>query len=875
MNIDVPPKDHFQKTLRAIADIHREGTGGIRVGIALTEALDSLIRGTFRAFKHPEKSAISIVCLGGYGRRELCFGSDTDIMFLVPDSKTAEAGFAVQKLLHEFLDLGLDVGHSVRTIEDCLSLRASDVESWVSLLESRFLCGNRPLFTRFRRLLHDQIKKANREAFVLDLTNRIAARHRKYGQSTKLLEPNVKNSAGGLRDLHSVLWLLFGSGTLQSPSRLPARETALTLLLKSPFIRRHFPPSQLRETRKALDMLLRTRNAMHLESKGLHDSLEFAFQRQVAESLRFKSSPTRSNVEQFMQHYYVASRRVAQFSRRITGLLQRTILKPASRQVSRLDGTFVIRDGQIAPTGRLTMSNEVLLTALRHSAEHAAGFSEDLENAVARFSRRAGVLKSRKEAGLFRDFLNLSQGVGTGLHLLNEFGILERWIPEWKPLVAFFQHNQYHYYTADEHTLRVVANAESLDGESHALGNTFRALPRRDTLYVACLLHDIAKPKRVGDHEITGVGIAKKVLKGLRSGDIAEDVAFLVRHHLLMEQVAFRRNLNDPQTIIDFSAKIPHTRLLDYLYVLTYSDLSAVNKTVWTDWKGMLLFELYKKSREVLDKRLSGEQVRQVADSRRAQAVQHLVQTLAGIVPERSSQDHLQAVENTDYLAAFDAEEIAEHIRRIERNEPAAALFRNHGVMTEVTIIARDMPFALSRFCGVLSANDANILDAHIFTRNDGVIIDKFRVTDFLQHTRLSESQCIKIRQELIDVLSGNSDIDHLLKRHRMKWKRLTKPQNPNTRIAVEFESHPLFTIIDVFAPDRLGVLYKITESISSLGLNISSAKIATRADGIVDSFYVLDKDGGKVDSANRLEEIRTSLLQTIAGVAESELTPG
>jgi len=181
----------------------------------------------------------------------------------------------------------------------------------------------------------------------------------------------------------------------------------------------------------------------------------------------------------------------------------------------------------------------------------------------------------------------------------------------------------------------------------------------------------------------------------------------------------------------------------------------------------------------------------------------------------------------------------------------------------------------LSRFCGVLSANDANILDAHIFTRNDGVIIDKFRVTDFLQHTRLSESQCIKIRQELIDVLSGNSDIDHLLKRHRMKWKRLTKPQNPNTRIAVEFESHPLFTIIDVFAPDRLGVLYKITESISSLGLNISSAKIATRADGIVDSFYVLDKDGGKVDSANRLEEIRTSLLQTIAGVAESELTPG
>jgi [protein-PII] uridylyltransferase len=419
-----------------------------------------------------------------------------------------------------------------------------------------------------------------------------------------------------------------------------------------------------------------------------------------------------------------------------------------------------------------------------------------------------------------------------------------------------------------------VATAEALADQQSNLGEVFRGLPRHDVLYHACLLHDISKPERVGDHEIAGAAVARKVLHRLRFDDIAEDVAFLVRNHLLMEHVAFRRNLSDPQTIIDFCSRIPRPELLEYLYVLTYADLSAVNKTVWTDWKGMLLFELYKKSKEVLNKSLSDEQVRQAAVTRHAKAVQELVQTLAGELPEESSSGHLDAVDNPAYLSAFNAEEIAEHIRRIERNEPVAALFAHQAAMTEVTIIARDRPFALSRFCGVLSANDANIHDAHIFTRNDGIIIDKFRVTDFLQHKQLTESQCTKIRQELSDVVAGTTDIEHLLERHRMKWKRLAKPMNPNARIGVEFEDHPVYSIIDVFAPDRLGFLYKITEAISRLDLDIASAKIATRADGIVDSFYVRDRTGRKIETADGREAVRTALLKTMAEITESELTP-
>jgi len=871
---DVTPRNSFQNQLQAVARLHSKGAGGIQTGLALTKAMDSAITATYRSLTHPAKSSFAVVCLGGFGRKELCFASDTDIMFLIPETNTPEVGFAVQKLLHDLLDIGLNIGHSVRSADDCLTLRGTDVESWVSLLESRFLCGDMSLFNKLRSGLLAQIQTGDRADLVRDLVGRTELRHRKYGQSTKLLEPNIKNSAGGLRDLHAVLWLALGSGVVKLFRGLKPGETAFTRLLTVPFIRRHVPAGQLKNLRQAFDQLLRTRSAMHMESKGLHDSLEFAFQRRVADAMKYKSTRNRSNVERFMQEYYVASRRVFMFSRRITGGIQRQFLAHTRQETTQLDKSFTIRGGQIAPRSRLTITNASVLQALIHSARHRVPISEDLEDSISKQYRRCTMLSVKSETIRFREFLNLPQGVGRGLHALSELGIFERWIPEWKPMVAFFQHNQYHYYTADEHTLRVVAAAEALADQPNSLGGVFRGLPRRDVLYLACILHDIAKPERVGDHEITGSAVARKVLKRLRFNDIVEDVSFLVRNHLLMEHVAFRRNLSDPQTIIDFCSRIPRPELLDYLYVLTYADLSAVNKTVWTDWKGMLLFELYKKSKEVLNKSLSEEQIRQGAVTRHAKAVQELVQTLAGVLPEESSTGHLEAVDNAGYLAAFNAEEIAEHIRRIERNEPVAALFAHQDSMTEVTIIARDRRFALSRFCGVLSANDANILDAHIFTRNDGVIIDKFRVTDFLHHKRLSDSQCDKIRQELSDVITGSTDIEHLLERHRMKWKRLTKPVNPNARIGVEFEDHPFYSIIDVFAPDRLGFLYKITESMSRLELDIASAKIATRADGIVDSFYVRDREGRKIESAHHRETVRTALLQTITEIIESELAP-
>ncbi len=867
-------KNTFRDSLRKIVSLHRRGASGLKTAHALTRALDDTIQRSYAAMPVPSKKEVCLVALGGYGRKELCFASDTDIMFLVPaDDPARQAALAVQKLLHVLLDLGMDVGHSVRTIGDCLSLRETDVESWVSLVESRYLCGNKRLFRDFREQLENQIARGNHVLLISDLIARTEVRHRKYGNSTKLLEPNIKNSAGGLRDLHSVLWHSLATGLRKIPANLPVGETALTALMQSRPLKSYCTPVQLRETKVALDFLLRARNEMHLQAKGLHDSLEFSSQRAIAQALGYSSTATRSSVERFMQDYYLASRRVARFARRVTASIQRRFIQqpdPGTHQV--LDSFFLLRKNEILPrTSVVKRPNEYLLTASVHAVKHAARFSDELEDLIAKHLYRFKTLKSKREAALFRQLVNQDVGAGTTLHQLSEYGILERWIPEWKRMVAFYQHNQYHYYTADEHTLAVVLNAEALGTKAGSFSDTYRSLPRKDILILACLLHDIAKPLRVRDHEVTGASMTRKILHRLSFDDIAPDVEFLVRHHLLMEQTAFRRNLSDPQTIIGFAATFRDPRLLDYLYVLTYADLSAVNKNVWTDWKGMLLFELYQKCKEVLDQRLTSDQVHQAAQSRHEAALKSVEKTLAETLSGDSSRLHLGAVDSPAYLTAFDAGEIAEHIRQIERDQPVSTIFKHLADFTEITLIARDAPSVLSKFCGVLSANDANIFDAHVFTRSDGIVIDKFRVIDFISRSALNDMQCEKIHKELNDIVLGTIGVDRLLERHRMKWRRLSGRGDAGSVATVAFEDHPTYTILDVFAPDRLGLLYKITDAISRLDLNISFAKIATRADGVVDTFYVLERSGTKL-SPDRCEAIRSSLLSTLQSVIGSEL---
>ena len=875
MGVPIPTKQDLALQFESIITLHRRGAGGVRVALALTKRIDSLINAVYHSLSDPRKKLVAVVALGGYGRRELCFSSDVDIMFLIEDeSHKPDAAPLAGDLLHGLLNFGLDIGHSFRTVQECIDSSDSDFEIWHSLLESRFICGSRSAFSALHARLQRQIGSLDCPQYVRNLIVAIELRHRKYGHSTKLLEPNVKNSAGSLRDLHSVMWLGRGTGLARLSLRPDPNQTALTEMLRGPLLRKHFGTRFLHEARHGLDFLLRTRNEMHLQAQALHDTLEFNLQRQVAKALKYRDSATRTSVERFMKDYYVAARLVSQLARRMTNWAHDRYLGEAGQTVTRrLDSPFVIKHNRLhldRKTSRL--SSEEALRGFLLCIEHNVPFSYELEDGLARNATKYRLLHSKRETSLFRELLSKPSGVGHSVQRMNDLGLLPRWIPEWKGLVAFFQHNQYHFYTADEHTLIVLANAEALNGHPSTFGEIFRTLPRREILYLAALFHDVAKPIRIGDHEIIGVDVSRTILNRLRYSDVVDDVLFLVRNHLLMEQVAFRRNLSDPQTIVDFASKIKGAQQLDLLYLLTYADLSAVNKNVWTDWKAMLLYELYQRSRDILERNLTRDEYVLAEADRHQTAVHELVSELASTVPEDQARDHLDAVESPAYLSTFDAAEIAEHIHRIGTDETVSTIFGKKEDYTEVTIIARDAPFALSRFCGVLSANDANILDAQIFTRNDGMIIDRFRVADFVSKEALSTRQCDKIHQELNHVFEDSADIEKLLSRHKMKWKRRSRIANPNTRIDVEFESHSRYTIIDVYAPDMLGFLYRITGTMSMLGLNISFAKIATRIDGIVDSFYILDLSGKKVDDVERRSYVRSEILKIINDLTESEL---
>ena len=864
-------KTYEQKT-QEILRMHRAGAGGIRVALALTHQRDTLLQ---TIYKHltSDTNHLTVIALGGYGRKELCFSSDTDVMFLISDEQQRTAATpVVREFVHNLLDAGLNIGHSFRTIDECINLPPEDFESRMSLIEARFICGNQTTFQKFISAIQEKIEEDDRPSFVHRISESWQIRHNKYGNSSKLLEPNIKNSAGGLRDINTALWLMRGTGTILIPKILGTSETATLHLLKSKAVKLQFTSSSLKETKSSFDTLLRIRNEMHIQSNALHDTLEFSFQQRIASGLRYRTKSKRAKVEHFMQNYYTASRSIASFCARVIDWSHdRWSADVLETKTTKLSSTLVLRSRHIHLSKQsVAISNELLLRTFLLRSERHAEFSFKLEDAIHRRLPFIKPLSTRLETELFRLLLHRPNGVGASLRKMNELGLLERWIPEWKPMVSFFQHNQYHYYTADEHTLIALANAEALEHSSLSFGTVFRSLPRRDTLYLSCLLHDIAKPSHIGKHEIKGVFIAKRVLQRLLHDDLIEDVSFLIRHHLLMEQVAFRRNLNDSQTIIDFARTFDRIEQLDYLYILTYADLSAVNKNVLTEWKELLLRDLYHQTRIVLEKELTSEEIRRQTAQHVEEKHTYVIHNLASAFPTNEVNAHLSQLSGTSYLAAFNSDEIANHLQAIRKAEKVTVLFQQSDSYTDVTFIAHDSPGVLSKFCGILTANDANILNAEVFTRSDGIVIDKFRVVEFGSNTALSEDYCARINRDVTGVMEGSIEITRLIERHRARWKRRTLIVNPNTRCDVEFEDHPQFTIIDVYAPDMLGLLYRITETISRLGLNISFAKIATRVDGIVDSFYLLDADGKKLDDPTQQEAVKREILATIQIISES-----
>ncbi|MDH4069324.1 MAG: [protein-PII] uridylyltransferase [Ignavibacteria bacterium] len=863
---------------QAIAAAHRSGAGGFDTCMSITTMMDEALRTAWSGMSKGAGDHAAVVALGGYGRSELSPGSDVDVMILCDSGDYLEqAEKAAREFLHILWDAGIDLGHAVRTIDEAAAQHGESHQVWAGMLESRPVCGNRDLSDRFLARLQEIVETGDSTWFVTHVLQELRGRHQRYGNSVKLLEPNVKKSAGAMRDLHTALWLFRATDPeylVPSGEDLPALRGFLRLLVGENLLDKE----RAAAADEAASFLLRVRHEMHYQNDGVHDMLEYRLQLQIAEALRFEPEQETAAVEVFMRRYYAHARTIDHLTRRLCRGFRLAVEGTGENgrgtdigSVFRVSG----RSLQLRPgIERLTDPHQVF-EAFLTSAENDLELDFRLQGAIesAHPVLDANICTDATAASMFRRILR-SGRVGQTLRMMNELNVLGPYIPEFGKLVAFFQHNVYHYFTADEHTLIAVAKAESLGDGEGVLPDVYRSLERKDFLAMAVVLHDIAKPISVVGHETLGVDVAQQVLERIGMTEGFPLVAFLIRNHLLMEQIAFRRNIHDPQTIRDFAARFDSPEQLDYLYVLTYADLSAVNMSVWTEWKAAILRNLYLRTAEILQKKLSGPEIDRLHESQMEEAVEQVVSKLSTNLPGEDVRRHLEGIGNDAYISQFNEREIADHIREGSDAGTISTLFRHGDGFTEVTVIGTDAPYVLSQCCGVLSANDANIFDANIFTRDDGVFIDHFRVSDRGSGGVLSDPACAKIGDDIRHVLAQKLDIRKLFAAHRRKWKRRAgMPLNPTTRIGVEFEENPRFTIIDIFAPDSVGFLYRVTEAISGLGLDIHFAKIATRIDGVVDAFYVRDAGGAPLSPGERREEIRERLIQTIQEIAAEQLS--
>jgi [protein-PII] uridylyltransferase len=853
--------------------LHASHGNGTKVSLLLTKAVDEAITSAMEATNSGEK--IAAVAVGGYGRAELCPHSDIDITFIV--SEEIEASFLAQRVMHFLWDIGLNIGHSARSIDQVLETYHNDHDSWAAALEYRYVAGSKEIFESLDSAIRNFISGNHDRSFVISTLDGIVVRHNKYGKSTSLLEPNVKKSAGGLRDLQALLWMF----RAMYPDFLPVPDYAKTKLALLDFLEKLVDKGFINQlqyvhTRDAFEFILRTRQSLHYQSSSLNDLLDFEIQKKVAVDMGYDSDDRSKGVENFMRDYFRHARKIYRLNHVLSHKI-RARLNPqeSTRHVKKLDDDYCLTGDEISFRHDVGKDAIRLFRSFQHKAATGFHFDENVHETLAQeldvFSEPE-FRKSKGAASIFKSILLSPKNVAFTLGSMNEIGILGRYIPEFGRLIGFFQHNVYHYYTADEHTLAAIENLESIGERDPILGELLRTVLRRDALFLGTMFHDIAKPISIGKHEIVGVEVAEKALSRIGFNDIIEDVGFLVRNHLKMEQIAFRRNIGDPETVFEFTRTFANSEQLKMLYLLTYADLSAVNPGVWTKWKAQLLNELYKKSFRIISESLDAKGIVSLQEEQRGEREQAIIDKMPSGKYD-VVRKHFGSIKNDLYAIVFEDKEIVNHIEAIESDFDTVNIdFSQNEDYTDVTIIAHDAPFQLSRFCSSLSANDANIVDANIFTRDDGVIIDRFKVFDNITGKNLAESQKKKIELDLRAVITGETDPDALFEKHRVRWQRKLKNEiNPNIKVAVQSSETNDFTLIEVFAPDSLGFLYKVTSAISLAGLSIHFAKIATRVDGIVDTFYVLRSDGSK-PSAAEIDSLRETILKIINESIESEL---
>ena len=819
-------------------------------------SLSLLVEEYIRKLAQEEKIDFVVASAGSFSRRELSPFSDIDLMFITKSIETDKD--KISSLVKEFWDNGLEASHTVREFFDIKKYLETDLHTFTQFFETRFLLGNEILYSKWNQELFSQITPEVKAKLLQELFEDINARYEKFGESPKVLEPNVKSSAGGLRDFQSIEWMyiLMNGTLLNKQSEITQAEAFINLLRENKFT----SENECQRLLKSYKLVIAVRNMLHLTSQQKNDRFEFNAQKKISSMLIHQ----KDSLSSFMHEYFNAANVINRFSKSMIKKFREEISNPLPDSLAiDLDDNFILKGKTISLNVKSKLTLSDVLRAFYYRGFYNAHFDENLRSTIIEITEdyENGNRTESVSSVFFREILRLPKNVGNTLSVMNELGVLKAFLPEFKDLIGFLQHGVYHCYTADEHTIMTIQNLEKLEKDLSPLGKIYNNLKDKEILHLGLLFHDIAKPINISGHEIIGAEMASSIMNRLGYGeDEIEPVTFLVRNHLVMEQVAFRRNLNDPETLNNFTSRFSNTSELDLLYIVTYADLSAVNPAVWTSWKSDLLAELYKKSKAMIEEQMSGEEL--LYSSIYVEPKE--ISKHSKIISESHVQEHIESINDIGYAHQFTDEEIANHVEEIQKGVSLSVLFKEFDDFTNVTVITKDSPSLLSKLCGVFAINDANIHDAKIFTRKDRVVIDTFSITDFRTHTKIDPDRYPKIQQNLTDVVTGILQLNQEFAQMKSKWWRIeSKFFKRSGKVKIAFEKHKRYTIIDIFSPDRLGFLYQVTSKMHQLGLSIYFAKISTKGDDIVDSFYVLDNSGKKISSDN-YEFIKTELMEAI-----------
>jgi [protein-PII] uridylyltransferase len=867
---------------------HQAGGGGREICARRGELVDVILRHVFAAAANAvgqSETSLALIALGGYGRGELNPFSDVDVMLLHGDAAGKVSPYVeemAEQILYLLWDIGFKVGHSTRSMKEALAQANHDMLTKTAMLESRFLAGDRVLAREFRNQFRTKCVIGSEREYVELRMRDQEARHRKFGDSVYMQEPNLKNGCGGLRDYQNLLWMsYFKEGALTT-----------TLLVGEDWL----SESDQRRIEMAYDFLLRLRTDLHYLSKRAADILHLNLQEETARRLRYREKNGQRATEALMRDYYKHTRNIFRVTERITeqfatgyatsGTRALFSFLPLRRGTEIRVGSFFVRHGQLHTDRRDLFKTDPLemMTAFQRAQEHNVDLSPELEDLL---SRALGQITrtyryAKAPRAIFKAILSKKGEVGRALRLMHRTDFLGRYVPEFGQLTCLVQHEFFHRYTADEHTLLCIDKLDALmrtnDPKLIPYRRLFENLEEPFVLYLALLLHDTGRAVGARPHSEASALFAQSVAKRLQlSPEQRKSLILLVDHHVTLSSTAQQRNLDDPATIAEFAKVVRNQKNLHALMLLTLADGQGTSGQNWSDWKESLVWQLFQATSQYLaDQKSYHEQTKIERESLQAAAAAELPSDFADEI-----EAHFEFMPD-NYFRASDVAEIVQHLNlfrsffentstQLDRPLVPAVSWEafpqfGHSIASFCTW---DRLHLLAKIAGSFSVVPLNILSADIFPREDHAILAVFRVCDTKGQAVAEGQDRAQVENTLRHALEVETfEFASLLEeaRHKIQHRRLEELEFP-AGIAIDNKAHPTYTLVQIEAPDRVGLLYDLLTALEQEGTNIVLSRISTQKGAAIDTFYITDSGSrAKITDSHRIAALQRRLRSAIMG---------